>query len=76
MARADAEVILTAGAIGSPHLLMLSGIGPAGHLREQGIRPVADVSRVGANLQDHPIILASYADCSQRRFTCVGQLPP
>jgi len=60
-ARADAEVILAAGAIGSPQLLMLSGIGPAGHLREQDIRPVADVPGVGANLQDHPIILASYA---------------
>jgi choline dehydrogenase len=60
-ARAAAEVIVSAGAIGSPQLLMLSGIGPAGSLREIGIEPVADVPAVGANLQDHPIILASYA---------------
>jgi choline dehydrogenase len=55
-ARADAgEVILAAGAIGSPHLLMVSGIGPAGQLREFGIHVVADRPGVGANLQDHPL---------------------
>ncbi len=51
--RASAEVILSAGAIGSPRLLMLSGIGPADHLREVGIAPVFDQPEVGANLQDH-----------------------
>jgi choline dehydrogenase len=51
---ADAEVILSAGAIGSPHLLMLSGIGPADHLREAGVGVVADSPGVGANLSDHP----------------------
>jgi choline dehydrogenase len=49
------EVILTAGAFGSPHLLMLSGIGPADHLRDHGIEIVADLSGVGENLQDHLI---------------------
>jgi choline dehydrogenase len=53
--RADAtrETILTAGAVGSPQLLQLSGIGPAGLLREYGITPVVDAPGVGDNLQDH-----------------------
>ncbi|XP_063695624.1 glucose dehydrogenase [FAD, quinone]-like [Culicoides brevitarsis] len=46
------EVILAAGAIGSPHLLMLSGVGPADHLREFGI-PVIQNLQVGQNMQDH-----------------------
>jgi choline dehydrogenase len=53
-ARAEAEVVLAAGAIGTPQLLMLSGIGPADDLREQGIYVVADLPAVGANLIDHP----------------------
>ena len=54
--RADAaEVILTAGAIGSAHLLMVSGIGPAEQLREFGIDVIADRPGVGANLHDHPL---------------------
>jgi choline dehydrogenase len=55
-ARAEAEVILAAGAIGSPQLLMLSGIGPADDLREQGIYVIADNPAVGANLIDHPMV--------------------
>jgi choline dehydrogenase len=55
-ARAEAEVILAAGAVGSPQLLMLSGIGPADHLREQGILVLADSHGVGANLCDHPVV--------------------
>ncbi|ABD56846.1 GMC family oxidoreductase [Jannaschia sp. CCS1] len=47
------EVILTSGAIGSPRLLQLSGIGPADHLRELGIDVVLDQPQVGSNLQDH-----------------------
>ncbi|XP_050069179.1 glucose dehydrogenase [FAD, quinone]-like [Anopheles maculipalpis] len=50
--RARREVIVSAGAIGSPHLLMLSGIGPAEHLRANGIKPIADLP-VGYNFQDH-----------------------
>lgn len=50
---ASAEVILSAGAIGSPWMLMLSGIGPADHLAEVGVRPVLDQPGVGGNLQDH-----------------------
>ena len=55
-ARAEAEVILAAGAIGTPQLLMLSGIGPADHLREHGIYVIADMAAVGANLIDHPAV--------------------
>lgn len=51
--RANVEVILAASAINSPKLLMLSGIGPAEHLRENGIDVVADRPGVGQNLQDH-----------------------
>jgi choline dehydrogenase-like flavoprotein len=47
------EVILSGGAINSPHLLMLSGIGPAAHLQEHGIGVELDVPGVGQNLQDH-----------------------
>lgn len=50
---ADREVLLTAGAINSPQLLMLSGIGPADHLRSMGIKPVLERDGVGENLQDH-----------------------
>ncbi|MCH8467651.1 MAG: GMC family oxidoreductase N-terminal domain-containing protein, partial [Roseinatronobacter sp.] len=51
--RARARVVLAAGAIGSPHILMLSGIGPAEQLRKAGIAPVVDLPGVGRNLQDH-----------------------
>ncbi len=54
-ARAGREVLLAGGAVNSPQLLMLSGIGPAGHLREHGIEPVTDLP-VGDNLQDHPVV--------------------
>ena len=52
-ARADGEVIVAAGALQSPQLLQLSGIGPAGLLREHGIEVAVDAPEVGANLQDH-----------------------
>lgn len=51
--KANREVILSAGAIQSPQLLMLSGIGDAEHLKELGIYPVANLPGVGQNLQDH-----------------------
>lgn len=52
-ARAEAEVLVTAGAIGTPRIMMLSGIGPAAHLREHQIDVVADLPGVGENLNDH-----------------------
>ncbi|MDL9945468.1 GMC family oxidoreductase N-terminal domain-containing protein [Gordonia sp. ABSL11-1] len=52
--RARREVIVSTGAIDSPKLLMLSGIGPTVHLREHGLDVLVDSPGVGANLQDHP----------------------
>jgi choline dehydrogenase len=52
----NAEVILSGGAINSPQLLMLSGIGPADHLIELGITVHVDNKGVGANLSDHPVL--------------------
>jgi len=59
--RADREVIVCQGAFGTPHLLMLSGIGPADHLRAHGIDPVLDAPGVGANLADHVDVSIQYA---------------
>lgn len=59
-ARAAREVILAAGALGSPQILMRSGIGPAAHLAGHGISVVADRPGVGANLQDHLQIAMRY----------------
>jgi choline dehydrogenase len=58
---ADREVILAAGVIGTPQLLMLSGVGPATHLRGLGIEVSVDLPGVGANLHDHPKSVVSYA---------------
>jgi len=66
VARAEGEIILAGGAIGSPHLLMLSGIGPADHLREHGIAVLADSPGVGANLSDHPIVTAMWSTPKSR----------
>ena len=55
-ARADGEVILSAGAIGSPQILMLSGIGAADELRAAGVEPRHELPGVGRNLQDHPYL--------------------
>jgi len=56
VAYAEAEVVLAGGAINSPQLLMLSGIGPADHLREHGIDVVANLPGVGENLHDHSAV--------------------
>jgi choline dehydrogenase len=60
---AGSEVILSSGAIGSPRLLMLSGIGPADHLRSVGVAPVLDHPGVGSDLQDH-LDLFVIAECT------------
>ena len=58
------EVILAGGAINSPQLLMLSGVGPADHLGEHGIKVVADLPGVGQNLQDHLELYVQY-ECTK-----------
>ena len=57
MLKPGGEVLLSAGAFGSPQLLMLSGIGPADHLREHGIPVVHHLPGVGENLHDHPDVV-------------------
>jgi choline dehydrogenase-like flavoprotein len=59
-AEADREVILSGGAFNTPPLLMLSGIGPAGHLRDMGVTPIVDLP-VGKNLQDHLAVIIFFA---------------
>ena len=54
------EIILSAGAIGSPHILMLSGVGPADNLRSVGIPVVHDLPGVGQNLRDHPHVFVTW----------------
>jgi choline dehydrogenase len=73
-ARAGREIILSAGAIGSPQLLLLSGVGPADELRGVGVTPVHDLPGVGANLHDH-IELDLQWECKQR-ITVNGLLRP
>jgi choline dehydrogenase len=70
--RGDRDVVLSAGAIGSPQILMLSGIGPAAHLQDVGIPVRADLPGVGGNLHDQPLTWVSY---SSRNPAAVG-LPP
>jgi choline dehydrogenase-like flavoprotein len=61
--RADAEVIVSSGAIGSPKLLMQSGIGPADHLKSVSIKVVHDLPGVGSNMQDH-LDLFAICECT------------
>ena len=63
-ARAGKSIIVCCGAINSPQLLMLSGIGPADALRAHGIAPLLDLKGVGQNLQDHLFIHTAYR-CTQ-----------
>ncbi len=71
-------MILSAGALGSPQLLMLSGIGPAEHLPSVGVAVKHDLAGVGENLQDHPFITrrlrgrrrGSLADAETAEATC------
>ncbi len=63
--RARREILVTSGAIGSPRLLLLSGIGPADHLTSVGVEVVHDLPGVGRNLHDH-LDLCSLAECSGR----------
>jgi len=68
------EVILASGAIGSPQLLMLSGIGPADHLAEHGIICVNDLPGVGQNLQNHPLVYLTFG--INKPISLSGELRP
>ena len=70
------EVIVAAGAIGSPHLLLLSGIGPADALRALGIAPVADLPGVGRNLRDHPKNWVEWRLRDDVAMDSAGRRPP
>jgi choline dehydrogenase len=61
VARAESEVIVSGGAVNSPQLLMLSGVGPADHLLEHGISVHVDSPGVGGNLSDHPVVTAMWS---------------
>lgn len=61
--RANCEVILSAGVIGSPCILMRSGIGPEGDLKRRGIDVVSNLPGVGQNLQDHPMVGGINYEC-------------
>ncbi len=73
---ARAEVVLAAGAFGTPQLLMLSGIGPADHLRELGIPVLHDAPEVGANLQDHVDFVISRKVNDRGLFGTVPSIVP
>jgi choline dehydrogenase len=68
--KVNREVILCGGAINSPQIMLLSGIGPGDHLRRHGIPIVADLPGVGQNLQDHPVVGVAY-EC-KRPITLAG----
>ncbi len=70
---AEREVILSGGAINSPQLLMLSGIGPADHLRSHEIDVKLDLAGVGQNLQDHPSIVVQCQSKKSFPIHRVGQ---
>jgi choline dehydrogenase len=74
-AHADREVILAAGAVATPQLLMLSGIGPGEHLRSHGLSVVADLPGVGENLQDHPKSQVTYTARQQVRGDSFARKP-
>ena len=63
---AKKEVILSAGAFGSPHILLLSGVGPAQHLQAMGINLKHDLPGVGSNLQDHLTVIPIYRTPSHK----------
>jgi choline dehydrogenase len=70
------EVIVAAGPVFSPHLLLLSGIGPEEHLRSMGITPVVPRAGVGQNVRDHPVLCASWSAVSEVQLPTAGPGTP
>ena len=68
------ELILTAGAIASPQILMLSGIGPKEHLEEHNINTLIDSPGVGQNLRDHPLIAITWQTKPEVQLDPVGPI--
>jgi choline dehydrogenase len=66
--KAEREVLVCGGAINSPQLLMLSGIGPAAHLKEHGIAPLLDLPGVGGNLQDHLDVVVRHSSKAREGY--------
>ena len=62
------EVILAAGAIRSPQILLLSGVGPAAELRDHGIAPIVDSPGIGRGLHDHPLCLPEWRTPATRNL--------
>jgi choline dehydrogenase len=60
------QIVLSSGAIGSPHVLLLSGLGPAGHLNSVGVEAVHDLPGVGQNLRDHPLATVLFLAAGER----------
>jgi choline dehydrogenase len=73
-ARARREVILCGGAVNSPQLLLLSGVGPADELKRHGIVPVHDLPGVGQNLQDHPMVVLLFRSRRPVSLASAGSL--
>ncbi len=66
------EIVLSAGAIGSPHLLLLSGVGPAANLESAGVPVVRDLPGVGRNLRDHPQVSVLWKTKDDYRMDAAG----
>jgi choline dehydrogenase len=73
---ASTEIILAAGTVNSPQLLMLSGVGPADMLRRHGIQIVADLPGVGANLQDHPTVSVAMSNPGAESYALSWRTAP
>ncbi|KAI0064427.1 alcohol oxidase [Artomyces pyxidatus] len=67
------EVILSAGAVKTPQILLLSGIGPSAQLSKLGIKTIVNNAHVGANLQDHPLLSSQYSVNSTATFDSISQ---
>jgi choline dehydrogenase len=70
--RAEREVILCGGTYNSPHLLLLSGVGPAAELEQYGVQPLVDLPGVGSNLSEHPAVMIEFA--ATRPVTFLNEL--